>query len=217
MKNRYIHRAKISENKFKQVLQLFCLGLNASQIADVAGINRNTINRYLTGIRDRISWFCRCQAEMYFYGHMFKDEPEFPKSESEISFLGIAKDNGNIRSRIIPEDVGCRLHTAPGTLTMEEENRTISRLGDVNSLIDLKRMRYIKIWSGINDDNGRLQTVDICDGFWGFIRGRMQNFRGLRKSTRLLHIRECEFRYNYRREEIFEILLEAFRKNPLFQ
>ena len=217
MKNRYIHRAKITEKKFKQMLQLFCLGLNASQIADIAGINRNTVNRYLTGIRDRISRFCRCQAEMYFHGHAFKEEHESPRSESEISFLGIAKDNGNIRSRIISEDVGRGLRSTPGTLTKEEEIRTISRLGDVNSLIDLKRMRYIKIWSGESDDNGRLQTVDICDGFWGFIRGRMQNFRGLRKSTLLLHIRECEFRYNYRREEIFEILLESFRKNPLFQ
>ncbi len=41
-------RARISRAKFRQILRLFALDLTASQIAAIANLNRNTVNRYLT-------------------------------------------------------------------------------------------------------------------------------------------------------------------------
>ena len=52
MKNKYILRAKISEAKFRQLIRLFCVDLNATQIAQVTGLNRNTVNRLLQGMRN---------------------------------------------------------------------------------------------------------------------------------------------------------------------
>ena len=54
MKNRYIKHTYISENKFRQVLRLFCADLTSTQIAEVTKINRNTINRILQLLRARI-------------------------------------------------------------------------------------------------------------------------------------------------------------------
>lgn len=47
MKNKYAHRSKISEAKTRQIVRLFAIDLDASQIAMVTNLNRNTINRYL--------------------------------------------------------------------------------------------------------------------------------------------------------------------------
>ena len=49
-----IHNVHISENKFHQVLRLFCADLTSTQIAEVMQINRNTINRILQLLRTRI-------------------------------------------------------------------------------------------------------------------------------------------------------------------
>lgn len=57
-KNKYVNRSKISEAKFRQFVKLFSLDLDAGQIAALTGLNRNTVNRYLTGIRVRIAEFC---------------------------------------------------------------------------------------------------------------------------------------------------------------
>ena len=61
VKNKYANRSKISEGKFRQIVKLFSIDLNASQIAKISGLNRNTINRYLIGIRMRIAEFCERQ------------------------------------------------------------------------------------------------------------------------------------------------------------
>ena len=46
MQNKYLNHAHISESKFKEVLKLFCIGLEAKKVAELVSINRNTINRF---------------------------------------------------------------------------------------------------------------------------------------------------------------------------
>ena len=55
IKNRYVNRSKISEAKFRELVRYFATDLDASQIAQLSGLNRNTVNRYLKAIRERIA------------------------------------------------------------------------------------------------------------------------------------------------------------------
>jgi transposase len=50
VKNKYVNRSKISEKKFREIIRLFALDLDASQIANISDLNRNTVNRYLTEV-----------------------------------------------------------------------------------------------------------------------------------------------------------------------
>ena len=52
--NKYIKHTHISEGKFREILRLFCADLTSTQIAEVAKVNRNTINRILQLLRKRI-------------------------------------------------------------------------------------------------------------------------------------------------------------------
>jgi transposase len=54
-KNRYARRFKISEAKFRALVKLFALDLEATQIAELANLNRNTVNRFLKAIRGRLA------------------------------------------------------------------------------------------------------------------------------------------------------------------
>ena len=74
-KNRYAKFAKISEAKFRVLLKLFCVDLDASQIAMVTGMNRNTVNRYLGAIRVEIAKICK--KESPFSGDVEVDESYF--------------------------------------------------------------------------------------------------------------------------------------------
>ena len=47
MKNRYCKSSKLSEQKFRELVKYFAADLTATQIAQLSGINRNTVNRYL--------------------------------------------------------------------------------------------------------------------------------------------------------------------------
>jgi transposase len=59
--NKYIFRSRISEAKFRQVIKLFFLYLNATQIAELTGLSRNTVNSHLMLIRTQIAEYCQDQ------------------------------------------------------------------------------------------------------------------------------------------------------------
>ncbi len=51
---------KVSQAKFCQFARLFALDLDATQIAELNLLNRNTVNHYLRGVRKRIGGLLRC-------------------------------------------------------------------------------------------------------------------------------------------------------------
>src|SRR5688572_1615700 len=57
MKNRYLKGAHISEKKVRELLKLFSEDLTATQIANISGISRITVNAYLKMIRTHIAAF----------------------------------------------------------------------------------------------------------------------------------------------------------------
>ena len=73
--NRYIKRSRISEAKFREFVKYFALDLDASKIALLTGLNRNTVNRYLLLIRNRIAEYCEQSSP--FQGEVEVDESYF--------------------------------------------------------------------------------------------------------------------------------------------
>lgn len=220
MKNRYANRAKISETQFRQVLKLFALDLDAGQIAHLTGFNRNTVNRYMAEIRLRISQYCRRQVTI---GHPANfpccNDPNLREHSGapEDLLLGIVKDNGKIRSLRIPETLCRKIRESCAEKRNAAARHVDASLLIYNGMIDLRKMKYIRFAPGPKKNDKGLRSIDICEGFWGFARSRLQRFRGLRRSTLLLHIRECEFRYNHCRDEIYPLLIRICKEAPLFQ
>ncbi|CAC9608235.1 hypothetical protein, partial [uncultured Gammaproteobacteria bacterium] len=44
---------------------------------------------------------------------------------------------------------------------------------------------------------------------------RLVKFKGMNKNMFNLHLKECEFRFNNRKQNLYKILLEMFRKESL--
>jgi len=60
--------------------------------------------------------------------------------------------------------------------------------------------------------------INGIENFWGLCKVRLSRFRGVHKHKFYLHLKECEFRYNFRKEshkEMYKYLLKIIRKNPL--
>jgi transposase-like protein len=58
------------------------------------------------------------------------------------------------------------------------------------------------------EDNG-------IESFWGYAKTRLVKFKGMDKKMFNLHLKEYEFRSNNRKQNIYKILLEIFRKESL--
>ena len=59
----------------------------------------------------------------------------------------------------------------------------------------------------------RLATVNRR----GYAKHRLSKFKGIKKENFLLHLKECEFRYNTKtiQENLYQKLLKLIRENPL--
>ena len=54
MLNRYVVRSRISEAVFRRFVRHVAADLTAVQITQLTGLNRNTVNRFLAGLRLRV-------------------------------------------------------------------------------------------------------------------------------------------------------------------
>ena len=63
--NKYIARSRITEKKFREFLRFFCLDLTAVQITKIIGLNRNTVNRLMRLIRERMAEICEQNAKLH--------------------------------------------------------------------------------------------------------------------------------------------------------
>ena len=206
-------------------MKLFCEDLTATQIANITGISRITVNAYFKLIRTHIARFC---------------EEKNPGLYSNGSFSIIPLENGNGHTDgqddlprkkslygIFPKDdfiyADKMNHVDPTWLFDWLKGRTEAsaellekhRLHVYKGIADFNNVRLHRI-NGQNGTIAKNKTqVDEIDLFWGMLKSRLVKFRGLNGSTLYLHVKETEFRYNYRQQDIYELLLDILHQQPL--
>ena len=58
--------------------------------------------------------------------------------------------------------------------------------------------------------------INGIESFWSFAKRRMAKFNGIRKSLVVLHLKESEFRWNHRGEDLYHTMLKLVRRRPLY-
>jgi len=224
IKNKYANRSKISEKKIRQIVKLFSIDLDASQITKISGLNRNTINRYLTGIRKRIAEFCESQSP--FSGEVEVDESFFGARRikgkrgrgafGKTIVFGIFRRNGSVFTEVVPD---CRRATLQevirGRVDLESIIHSDGWRG-YNGLVDLGYKKHFRVYHGQDQFVHDKSHINGIESFWGYAKTRLSRFRGMNKKTFYLHLKECEFRFNNRGKNLYPLILKIIRKYPLF-
>ena len=212
-------RARISRAKFRQILRLFALDLTASQIAKLTNLNRNTINRYLTLIRSLIASFC--ELESTFSGAVELDESYFGSrhqsgkrgrgAENKHIVFGIYKRNGKVYTEIVKNVQAKTLQRIiKGKVSFDSTVYT-DDFRSYDWIVHLGYQKHFRIYHQESYGKGDVHINGI-EGFWGYAKVRLVKFRGLSKNTFYLHLKECEFRFNYRKSDLYEILLKITKQ-----
>jgi transposase len=224
VKNKYVNRSKISEKKFREIIRLFALDLDASQIANISDLNRNTVNRYLKEIRRRIAEYCKQSSPLF--GEVEIDESYFGARRikgrrgrgalGKTIVFGIFKRNGKVYTEIVPN---CARKTLQGVIRGRVELESVIHSDGwrgYDGLVDLGYKKHFRVNHGSNEFVQGKSHINGIESFWGYAKTRLSRFRGMRKSTFHLHLKECEFRFNHRRQNLYTLLIKIIRENPLF-
>ena len=212
-------RARISRAKFRQILKLFALDLTATQIAVLTGLNRNTVNRYLKLIRSAIAQ--HCQRESPFSGDVELDESYFGArrvrgkrgrgARGKTIVFGIYKRNGRVYTQIIPN---CRKASIQAIIRGKVDlTSTIHTDGfrSYDGIVHMGYRKHYRVQHGNDEFVRGTAHINGIEGFWGLAKTRLVKFKGMSRSTFYLHLKECEFRFNHRDEDLYQLLLKITR------
>lgn len=223
MNNKYIKRSKISEAKFRELIKCFSLDLDALQISALTGLNRNTVNRYLKLIRQRIADYCDSMSpflgeieldESYFGAHRVRGKRGRGAYGKTIVF-GLLKRGGKVYTEIVPD---CKSKTLQdiirGKVSVESVIHTDDWRG-YDGLVDIGYDKHYRVNHGNNEFVNKVSHINGIESFWRYAKIRLVKFRGIKKDSFYLHLKECEFRFNHRSDNLYATMLKLIRDNPL--
>ncbi len=206
-KNPYVRRAKVSAAKFRQFLRYFAMDMEATKIAALTGLNRNTVNRLATALRRRMAETCdRESAELQtaaWSTPRVYAEPvlrRHGRGRSSECVLLSALPNRHVHSDLAvchPAGETSERHDQPGSSEAQGREKPVLRR-------EPRRLASLEP-----------QRARLLDSFWGLATQRLAKFKGVPRSTLRLHLKECEFRFNHREDDLYQVLLNLVREKPL--
>ena len=228
MKNKYFIRSRISEAKFREVIKLFAGDLTAQQISLFSGLSRNCINRILRQVRFRIAEFCE-EESCFRSGEIEMDESYFGARRmrglrgrgavGKTIVFGLKQRRGKVYTQVIKNcSQKVILPLIKSKVSMTSTLYT-DGFKTYDGLVNMGYKKHYRVHHGRNEfakKNGRVRNhINGIENFWGLAKVRLSKFRGINKTTFYLHLKECEFRFNYRRENLYKLILKIIKNKPL--
>jgi transposase len=222
-RNPVLKRARISQKKFRQILKYFALDIEATKIASLTGLNRNTINKYTLLIRKRIAEECEFESPVSgeievdesFFGARRKKGKRGRGASGKTIVFGLLKRNGKVYTKIIPN---CSRATLQRVIRDKVKFESIIHSDGwkgYNGLVDLGYKKHYRVQHGNDEFANETSHINGIENFWGIAKMRLAKFRGMSKSTFYLHLKECEFRFNHRGQNLYKLMTKIIKKRPL--
>ena len=222
-KNRYFKRSKLSEAKFRQIVRHFALDLTATECAALSSISVRSINSIYLRIRARMSAWCAQRSP--FSGELEADESYFgPKrvrgkrgrgAGGKTVVFGLLKRGDDVYTEIVPNASKAVLQAIiRGKVDIASVIHT-DRWRGYDGLVDVGFDKHHRVNHGNNEFARGNAHVNGIESFWSFAKRRLAQFNGVAKHTFELHLKETEFRFNHRHDNLYLALLKLLRNNPL--
>ena len=72
---------------------------------------------------------------------------------------------------------------------------------------------HYRVFHSCNEFVRGKSHVNGIENFWSFAKRRLAKFNGCASDKFVLHLKECEFRYNHRDEDLLPIVKKLFKNS----
>jgi len=209
---------RLSKFKIKKILKCFCEDIAATQTAKILGINRNTINNYFEELRQKI--FVFTNKKQKFSGELELDESYFGAKRvrgkrgrgaaGKTPVFGILKRDGEVHIEVVKNCSRSELMPIIQGKILDGATIYTDSWKAYNGLI-LNGYNHYRIHHSKNEFARGKNHINGIEAFWSYCKRRLAKFNGMNNNKLLLHLKECEFRWNYRNKNILQILLKIFK------
>jgi transposase len=222
--NKYYKRSRISEAKFRQLVRLFAQDLRACDVAALTGLQRKTVNTIFFKIRIRIAQQCERQQPLAT-GDIEVDESYFgPRrvrgkrgrgAGNKTPMFGLLKRQGKVYTEIVPDRRKATLQAIiRGRVAPESVIHSDGWRG-YDDLVDICYAKHLRVDHGNNEFGFGSRHINGIESFWSFAKRRLRKFNGVPAHTFYLHLKECEWRFNQRHDNLHLLLFRLLQEKPI--
>ena len=222
-KNRYYRHSRIAEKKFRQLIRCFAMDFTATDSAALTGISVRSVNSIYLKIRCRLAESCESASplqgavevdESYFGARRVRGKRGRGAYGKTIVF-GVLKREGKVYTEIVPD---CSKPTLQAIIRGHVEVSTVIHSDGwrgYDGLVDIGFDKHFRVNHGNNEFASGERHINGIESFWSYAKRRLAKFNGVPKHTFYLHLKETEFRFNHRRDNLYLEVLKLLRNNPL--
>ena len=221
--NKYYRSAKIGEAKFREVLRCFGEDLTASSTARMTGVTVRSVNDIFIRLRRRLAAISNCKSslsgiievdESYFGPHRVKGKRGRGAGEKTIVF-GILKRGDEVWTQIVPNAKKRTLQRLiRGKVSLDSVIHSDGWVG-YDGLVDVGFAKHLRVRHADNEFAVKENHINGIESFWGYAKHRLARFKGIRQEKFFLHLKETEFRFNHRKDNLYKLMLRILREDPL--
>ena len=193
--------SKLSRYKLLKIVECFCLDIEASKTALLLKHNRKTINRYYNLFRQMI------------YDHQMSEKEKFVGIvEADESFFGASRVRGRTQGKG-REKMGRGTRKQPVFGIYERNNSVVNTdyWKAYDGLVSIGYDKHVRINKAKSFAHKGVHINGI-EAFWSFTKRRLTKFNGVKKNF-VLHLKECEWRYNKSYDQMNKELRRMIAKN----
>ena len=212
---------KLSNYKIKKIIHCFYLDLDATKTATLMKVNRNTVNRYFNLFRcvilnngasetGKISGSFELD-ESYFGARRVRGK-KGRGAAGKTPVFGLLKRKGKVRVEVVKNCSKEQLMPIIQGHILEGATINTDGWKAYDGLV-LNGYTHHRVYHSHNEFTRGKCHVNGIESFWSFAKRRLAKFNGLTDHKFYLHLKECEFRFNHRDEDIEQIIWNMFKKS----
>jgi len=211
--------AKLSTFKIKKILRCFSDELTSVQAAKQLSLNRHTTDNYYQYFREQIA----AHQEQHFKklsGNIEIDESYFGSrhfgdkrgrgAKWRIPVIGILKRKGLVYTNMIPDTSRKTLMPIIEKLVQKSKSNIYTdkwRSYDGLVLSGYKHYRINHSKEFVTKHN----HINGIESFWSYVKRKMRKHNGIKRDKFYWYLKESEFRFNYRHEDMYKPLLKIIK------
>jgi len=198
----------------KKILMCFCVDITAGKTALLLGYNRHTAERYFTLFRERILEY-QHQALMPFAGEIELDESYFGArrvrgkrgrgAAGKTPVFGVLKRGGQVFLTVVRSCSKEELMPIIQGRILENATVYTDGWGAYDGLI-LNGYDHYRVFHSRDEFARGKCHVNGIESFWSYAKRRLAKFNGIASARFVLYLKECEFRFNNKGQDLFDIL-----------
>ncbi|MDR0444464.1 MAG: IS1595 family transposase [Treponema sp.] len=211
---------RLSTQKVNKILLCFCEDITATAAAKLVKVNRKTANNYYNDIREKILKEAVKQTP--------QDDGEFELDESyfgakrvrgkrgrgaagKTPVFGLLKRGGKVFVKIVKNCSKEELMPIIQGKILEGAVIHTDGWKAYDGLI-LNGYDHYRVFHSHNEFARGKSHVNGIENFWSFAKRRLSKFNGCASDKFILHLKECEFRYNHRNEDLLILVSKIFKR-----